>query len=80
LQEKLLDEGIRAELDSRAEKMQAKLRDAQLQKIPYMFILGDREMEEGKVAVRKRSGENLPPQDFDSALETLKKEIESKAL
>jgi threonyl-tRNA synthetase len=51
--------GIRAEIDDRNEKMQAKIRDAQLQKIPYMLIVGDREMASNQASVRLRSGEDL---------------------
>ena len=51
--------GIRVELDDRREKVQAKIRDAQLRKIPYMLVVGDREAETGAVAVRLRTGENL---------------------
>ena len=51
--------GIRAELDVRSERMNAKIRDAQLQKIPYMLVVGDREAESQAAAVRLRSGENL---------------------
>ena len=51
--------GLRAEVDARGERMQAKIRDAQLQKIPYMLVVGDREMEAGAVAVRLRTEENL---------------------
>jgi len=57
--EQLKSANIRVEIDSRGETMQAKIRDAQTQKIPYMLILGDREQEAGKVAVRLRGGEDL---------------------
>ena len=57
--EQLKSSDIRVELDSRAETMQAKIRDAQTQKIPYMLIIGDREEKEGKVAVRTRNGKDL---------------------
>lgn len=50
--------GIRVKVDERAERMNAKIRDAQNQKIPYMLVIGDREMEEGSVALRKRNGDN----------------------
>ncbi len=50
--------GLRAEVDTRPERMNAKIRDAQLQKIPYMLVVGDKEVEQGAVAVRLRSGEN----------------------
>ena len=58
---KVMDElvGIRAEIDSRGETMQAKIRDAQMQKVPYMLIVGDREEKENKVAVRAREGVDM---------------------
>lgn len=51
--------GLRVEVDDRGERMNAKIRDAQNQKIPYMLVVGDREMEMGSVSVRLRSEENL---------------------
>lgn len=51
--------GIRAQTDGRNERMNAKIREAQLQKIPYMLVVGDREADAGAAAVRLRSGENL---------------------
>jgi threonyl-tRNA synthetase len=51
--------GLRVAVDERNERMNAKIRDAQLQKIPYMLVVGDREAEAGSVAVRDRSGEDL---------------------
>lgn len=56
--QKLREAGLRVEVDTRGERMNAKIRDAQKQKIPYMLVVGDREMEEGQVALRLRSGEN----------------------
>jgi threonyl-tRNA synthetase len=50
---------LRVQVDDRGERMNAKIRDAQMQKIPYMLVIGDREVEAGTVAVRLRSGENL---------------------
>jgi threonyl-tRNA synthetase len=50
----LIDSGVRVQVDSRAETMQAKIRDAQLQKIPYMLVVGDKEQVQDKVAVRSR--------------------------
>lgn len=58
---------LRAEVDTRSERMNAKIRDAQLQKIPYMAVVGDREISDGAVNVRLRTGENrgaLPVADF----------------
>jgi threonyl-tRNA synthetase len=51
--------GLRVEVDERSERMQAKIRDAQLQKVPYMLVVGDKEAEAKAVAVRPRSGEDL---------------------
>lgn len=56
--ERLRAAGIRAEVSHSTERMQAKIRDAQLQKIPYMLIIGDREMANGAVALRLRTGED----------------------
>ena len=65
--ERLKAEGIRATIDKRAEKMGWKIRQAQLEKIPYMLVIGDKEMEEGTVSVRRR-GEGdigaMPKGDF----------------
>jgi threonyl-tRNA synthetase len=64
---KLRDAGLRVEVDDRNERMNAKIRDAQLQKIPYMLVVGDREAQAGTVAVRDRGGEDLgalPVEDF----------------
>ncbi|MBI4036098.1 threonine--tRNA ligase [Candidatus Daviesbacteria bacterium] len=77
--EQLISANIRAEVDTRAEKMQAKIRDAQLQKIPYMIIIGDREEKEEKVAVRARDGKDLGPIDFAEFLDKIKQEVESQA-
>ena len=52
---------IRVEKDLRNEKLNYKIREAQLMKVPYMLVVGEREKEEGTITVRKRNGENLPP-------------------
>lgn len=76
--EQLMDADIRVELDSRTEKMQSKIRDAQLQKISYMLIIGDREINEKKVAVRKKDGNDLGAMDITKLIAHVKSEIESK--
>lgn len=76
--EQLKNSNIRTGLDDRGEKMQAKIRDAQLQKIPYMLIIGDREEKEGKVAVRTREGKDLGAIPVEQFLNDIKKTIESK--
>ena len=57
----LRQSGVRIEKDLRNEKLNYKIREAQLAKIPYMLVIGDREAESGTVTVRERSGKNLPP-------------------
>ena len=59
LTQQLKDAGIRAEVDCRSEKLGYKIREAQMQKIPYMLVVGDRDMENGTVSVRTRKGEDL---------------------
>jgi len=59
VKDKLQEAGLRVDLDERNERMQAKIRDAQNLKIPYMLIIGDKEVDGGVVSVRLRSGENL---------------------
>jgi threonyl-tRNA synthetase len=56
---RLKEAGLRVEVDDRNERMNAKILDAQLQKIPYMLVIGDREAEAGTVSVRSRGGEDL---------------------
>mgnify|MGYP001561114915 CR=1 FL=1 len=73
----LIHGSIRAEIDDRSETMQSKIRDAQIQKIPYMIIVGGREEQENKVSVRARSGD-LGTLTFDEFLDKIKEEIESK--
>lgn len=70
--DRLKSAGIRAELDSRNEKLGYKIREAQLRKIPYQLVVGDSEQAEGKVAPRKRGGETIDPmplEDFISHIQ-----------
>ena len=64
--------GLRAEIDGRREKVNYKIREAQLQKVPYMLIVGDREAQAGTVSVRLRTGENLGAQALDSFVALVK--------
>ena len=77
---KLKDAGIRVELDDRNERLQAKIRDAQMEKASYMFIVGDKETEARSVAVRKRNSDDLGAKDFDEFVKSLKKEIQEKVI
>ncbi|MDY6862070.1 MAG: threonine--tRNA ligase [Thermodesulfobacteriota bacterium] len=70
------NEGIRVEKDLRNESLKLKIREAQLQKVPYMLIIGDKEVKEGSVTSRKRSGENLPIMLIEEFIELIKKEQE----
>ena len=78
VQQKLKAAGIRAEVDSSSERMQAKIRAAQLQKIPYMLVVGDKEQEAGAVAVRLRSGEDLKSKPLDEFIAIARDAIEGK--
>jgi threonyl-tRNA synthetase len=65
LEAELKNEGIRAEVDARSERINPKIRQAQLEKIPYMLVIGDKEVATSTVSVRLRSGEQLSAQSFD---------------
>ena len=67
--------GLRAEVDARGERMNAKIRDAQLQKIPYMLVVGDREAEAQAVAVRTRAGEDLKSMPVFQFIDRLQDEV-----
>jgi len=72
--------GVRVHLDDRNEKLQAKIRDAQLQKIPYMLVIGGKEAEAGTVSVRHRSKGDLGPRPVDQFAADLKTEIDTRAV
>lgn len=77
--EKLVNMGIRAEVDDRNEKMGYRIREAQLQKIPYMLVLGENEKQSGTVAVRNRKKGDLGVMSFDDLANKLLKEIAEKS-
>ncbi|HOA33503.1 MAG TPA: threonine--tRNA ligase [Clostridiales bacterium] len=72
--------GLRAELDTRSESLGYKLRDAQLQKIPYMLVIGDKEAESGTVSVRKRGVGDIGAKPFAEFKELILKENEEKVI
>ena len=80
LRDRLEKAGIRTEMDLRNEKIGFKIREAQMMKVPYMLVLGDKEAEAGVVAVRSRRDGDLGTMTPDALLEKLREEIESKAL
>lgn len=80
IHERLRSAGIRSELDERNEKVGYKIREAQVQKVPYMLVVGEREMEEGTVSVRHRKEGDLGSIPFESFLTKVRAEIENRAL
>ena len=79
LTQRLVDADIRAEGDYRSEKLGYKIREAQMQKIPYMLVVGDRDMENGTVSVRTRKGDDLGAMTPDAFIAKCLMEIASKA-
>ena len=79
LQKKLEAAGIRTEIDLRNEKIGFKVREAQMMKIPFMFVLGDREAENRTVTIRNRKGETLGNMTIDELIAKLREEIDTKA-
>ena len=77
---KLNDEGIRSSVDSRAEKIGYKIRDARLQKVPYMLIVGAKEEEEKLVSVRSRFAGDEGQTTLDAFLDSIKEEIRTRVL
>ena len=76
---KLKAAGIRVEVDDSNDRMNSKIRQAQLQKVPYMLVAGDREVESGTVAVRTRTGENLDPMSADEVVKKFLEQIADKS-
>jgi threonyl-tRNA synthetase len=66
---------LRVDIDDRSERMQAKIRDAQLQKVPYMLVVGDREAEANAAAIRLRSGEDLKARPVEEIVERMSEEV-----
>ena len=73
--DQLRDDDWRVELDDRNEKLGYKIREAQLAKIPYALVIGDKEVAAGTVAPRRRGGENLPPEKLADFIERLRSEV-----
>jgi len=78
LREKLIRAGFRVELDSRDEKIGKKIREAQMDKVPYMLVLGDQEIADGTVAVRHRREGDLGTQSVDALISRLREEVETR--
>lgn len=71
--------GVRVDIDDSTERMQKKIRNAQLEQIPYMLVIGDKEAEAGKVAVRLRSGKDLGAMTVDEAIARIAQEVDARA-
>ena len=78
VKEELQDKGIRVEVDSRQEKIGYKIREAQLKKMPYMLILGDKEVEANAVGVRKRKQGDIGQMSLEDFIQMISKEIDEK--
>ena len=76
--DQLISSGIRVETDARSERMNAKIREAQVQKVPYMLIVGDREAEAGGAAMRLRSGENLGALPVSDIISRIAEDVEAR--
>ncbi len=76
---RLQQAGLRAEVDDRPERMNAKIRQAQLQKVPYMLVVGDKEAETEAVAVRLRNGENLGALPLQDCVDRMLDEVARKS-
>jgi len=80
IQERLLQAGIRSELDLRSEKIGYKIREAQMQKIPYMIVIGDKEVSSDTLAVRHRKDGDIGAMSFDDLVKKFKDEVENKSI
>ncbi len=80
LARKLSDHGFRVEVDYRNEKIGKKIREATMEKVPYMVVVGDRDMENGTVSVRHRSGEDLGAMSLEEFAAMLKDEVDNKTI
>lgn len=78
--DKLLSVGLRVELDDRNEKMGKKIREAQLDKIPYMLVVGDKEMESNSVSVRHRKNGDLGIKTIDEFIKDIKEVIDNRVI
>ncbi|MBR5050904.1 MAG: threonine--tRNA ligase, partial [Desulfovibrio sp.] len=74
--EALVQAGVRAKVDGRNEKLGFKVREAQMAKIPFMFVVGEKEAQSGTVSVRLRSGEDLGTKSVEEAVELVKAQAE----
>jgi threonyl-tRNA synthetase len=80
IEAELRNEGVRVKVDARSERMNLKIREAQLEKVPYMLVIGDKEVASATVSVRLRTGEQLPSQTIGDFKSNIKRIIAEKAI
>jgi len=80
VESELKAENVRVEVDDASERMNERIRRAQLQKVPYMLVVGDREAEAGNVSVRVRTGEQLPSMSLKEFKQKVKQVIDARAI
>ena len=78
VKEELLNKGIRVELDERQEKLGYKIREAQMEKVPYILVLGDKEIEANAVGVRSRKAGDIGQMQIEAFIEKIQEEIDDK--
>ena len=76
---RISESGFRVEVNDSNDRMNAKIRQAQLQKIPYMLVAGDREVEAKSLSVRTRSGDNLDPMSIDQVIDRFTKQVADRS-
>jgi threonyl-tRNA synthetase len=76
----LQNQGLRVDLDLRNEKITYKIREHSMQKLPYLLVVGDKEMEAGAVAVRARGGKDLGAMSLDVFVQRITSDIANKSL
>jgi threonyl-tRNA synthetase len=76
---KLKESGFRVKLDLRNEKIGFKIREHTLKRVPYLLVVGDKEMEAGEIAIRTRSGEDLGKMSVDDFISKLSEEVNSRS-
>ena len=77
--QRLKQSDIRVDVDDRSERMNAKIRHAQLQKVPYMLVVGDKEAESDTASVRLRDGRDLGPTPIDATADLIREAIDARA-
>jgi threonyl-tRNA synthetase len=80
VREQLFSAGIRVELDTRSEKIGFKIREAAMEKVPYILVVGDKEVQQGAVAVRERGGKDLGVMKLSEFIDAITKLIQDKSI